>query len=205
MNRNIPLKIKKEVFKRDNFTCQKCGFRNLEENEIEVHHINMGFNGGGDALPNLITLCSICHHYAPESTEEFKKYVDEKIESSVLDTFRKSNRSIAKRTRKGMMNLFNKGTLVTRAPLGYKIINKALFPADNSYIVQEIFQEFINTNTSLTQLAKKYSLSVNGLKKVLTNQTYLGKVKFAGEVVQGKHPPLISIELFNRVRDKLGK
>lgn len=205
MNRSIPLKIKKEVFKRDNFTCQKCGFRNLEENEIEVHHINMRFNGGDEAPRNLITLCSICHNYAPESAEEFKRYVDEKIESSLLDTFRKSNRSIAKRTRKGMMKLFNKGILVTRAPLGYKIINKELFPAENSYVVQEIFQEFLNTNTSLTQLAKKYSLSVNGLKKVLTNQTYLGKVKFAGETIQGKHPPLISIELFNRVRNKLRK
>jgi site-specific DNA recombinase len=99
---------------------------------------------------------------------------------------------------------FQKGGLVTKAPLGYRIINKELFPAENSYIIQELFQAFLNTNTSLTQLAKKYNLSVNGLKKVLTNKTYLGKVKFGGEVMQGKHTPLISQELFDKIQNKLG-
>ena len=102
-----------------------------------------------------------------------------------------------------MLNLFNKGKLITRAPLGYKIINKELIPAENSFIVQEIYQNFLNSDTSLTQIGKKYNLSVNGLKKVLTNQTYLGKVKFAGQVAQGTHKPLLSEELFNNVQEKL--
>ena len=98
---------------------------------------------------------------------------------------------------------FQNGGLITKAPLGYKIINKELFPAENSYIVQEIFQAFLNTEISLTQLSKKYNLSVNGLKKILANKTYLGKVKFAGQVADGKHNPLISWDLFNKVQEKL--
>jgi site-specific DNA recombinase len=78
-----------------------------------------------------------------------------------------------------------------------------LVPAENSFIVQEIYQAFLNSDISLTQLAKKYNLSVNGLKKVLTNVTYLGKVKFGGQIAQGKHPALLSQELFDKVGEKL--
>lgn len=202
---NLPTHIKEKVLSRDNFTCQKCGFQDLHGEEVEVYHVNMKVNNRENDTSNLITLCSICHHYAPDSLEEFKKYLDEKIDGNILDTFRKSNRSISKKTKSGMMKLFNKGYLIVRAPLGYKIINKELFPADNSFIVQEIYQSFLNSDISLTQLAKKYNLSVNGLKKVLTNVTYLGKVKFAGQISQGKHIPLISQELFDKVQEKLGK
>ena len=203
MNKSISQQAKEEVLKRDNFKCQKCGFQDVQGEEIEVHHIDMRINGRESDISNLITLCSICHHYAPDSAEEFKKYIKEKIDGNLLETFRKSNRSISKRTKRGMMKLFNKGYLIVRAPLGYKIINKQLFPAENSYIVQEIYQAFLNNSISLTQLSKKYNLSVNGLKKVLTNQVYLGKIKFSGELAQGKHQSLISQELFDKVQEKL--
>ncbi len=203
MNRTLPKHIKEKVFNRDNFTCQKCGFQDVQGEEIEVHHIDMRVNGGESDISNLITLCSICHHYAPDSIEEFKRYSDEKIDGHLLETFRKSNRSISKRTKSGMIKLFNKGYLIVRAPLGYKITNKQLFPAENSYIVQEIYQAFLNSDISLTQLSKKYNLSVNGLKKVLTNQVYLGKIKFAGQLAQGKHQTLVSQELFQKVQEKL--
>lgn len=196
--------FRKKAFKRDNFTCQKCGFLGMSE-DLEVHHINLKINDGKDEISNLITLCSICHHYAPDSEEEFKKYLLEKIDGSILETFRKSQRSISKRNKKGMSKQFKEGNVITRAPLGYKIENKQLIPKENSYIVQEIYQNFLNTEVSLTQLAKKYDLSVNGLKKVLTNYTYLGKVKFDGQIIQGKHQSLLSNTLFNQVQDKLKK
>lgn len=129
-----------------------------------------------------------------------------KLMFHVISAFAEFERNVtSERTKFTMNKKFSDGNLVTRAPLGYKVINKGLFPAENSYIVQEIYQTFLNSNTSLTQLAKKYSLSVNGLKKVLTNQTYLGKIKFAGQIVQGKHHPLVSQELFNKTQEKLKK
>lgn len=199
---SVPHKIQKEILKRDKYKCQKCGFIGATE-DLEIHHIKMKVNEGTHSYNNSIVLCSICHYFAPTSDEEFKIYLNEKIDGTVLDTFRKSQKSISKRTKKGMIKIFKTGQLVTRAPLGYKVENKQLIPTENSYIVQEIFQEFLNTNTSLTQLAKKHSLSVNGLKKILTNYTYLGKIKFAGEIKQGIHKPLLSAELFNRVQEKM--
>src|SRR3989344_4166523 len=116
-----------------------------------------------------------------------------KLMFHIISAFAEFERNVTgERTHFTMKAKFQRGGLITRAPLGYKIINKELFPAENSYKVQEIFQAFLNTKTSLTQLAKKYNLSVNGLKKVLTNQTYLGKIKFDGQIHQGNHQALIS-------------
>jgi len=127
-----------------------------------------------------------------------------KLMFHIVSAFAEFERNVtSERTKFTMYAKFNEGNLVTKAPLGYKVVNKKLIFAENSYIVQEIYQTFLNNNISLTQLAKKYNLSVNGLKKVLSNQTYLGKVKFAGKIVQGKHNPLISQELFNKAQEKL--
>ncbi|MFH1607512.1 MAG: HNH endonuclease [archaeon] len=201
---SIPFKIKSEVFSRDKFKCQKCTFNGMSD-ELEVHHIKMRVDDGEDNINNLVTLCSICHHFAPDDENDFIIYLGEKIDCSVLDTFRKSAKSISKRTKKGMSKKFKEGSIVTRAPFGYKLENKQIILAEDSYLVQEMFQEFLNNQISLTQLSKKYRFSVNGLKKILTNQTYLGKIKFDGQIHQGLHQALISSTLFNHVQNKLEK
>lgn len=200
----ISFKTKAEVLSRDKFTCKKCGFRGLME-ELEVHHIKMRVDGGNDDITNLVTLCSICHHYAPDDEKEFKVYLDEKIDGFVLDTFRKSQKSISRRTKKGMDEKSKQGIPVTRAPWGYKYEGKKLILGEHSYQVQEVFQDFLNQNISLTKLAKKYGFSVNGLKKILTNQTYLGNIKFDGQIHKGVHQALLSSTLFNHVQNKLEK
>ena len=58
-----------------------------------------------------------------------------------------------------------KGNLMSRAPFGYNIQDGKLIPAQNRVEIEEIFEEFLRDNISLTQLSKKHNLSVNGLKK----------------------------------------
>ncbi len=200
----ISQKTKSEVLSRDKFRCRKCGFFGRDE-ELEIHHIKMRVNGGNDDLSNLITLCSICHHFAPDDEKEFELYLNEKVDGNLLDTFRKSKKSISKVTKKGQDKKARDGSHVSRAPWGYKLEGKKLISSENSFQVQEVFQDFLNQNISLTQLGKKYGFSVNGLKKILTNQTYLGKVKFDGQTHQGIHQALISSTLFNHVQNKLEK
>jgi site-specific DNA recombinase len=108
-------------------------------------------------------------------------------------------------TTKGMQSSAEKGNIVSRAPFGYIIVGKQLVPAENSDEVQDIFNEFVNTNLSLNKLASNHKLSVNGLKKILSNFTYIGKVKFNGQIHDGNHEPLISNTLFNHVQNKLQK
>lgn len=105
--------------------------------------------------------------------------------------------------KQGMINKASQGKIVSRIPFGYKLENKKLVPAENYKEVEEIFEEFLKEKISLTQLAKKHNLSVNGLKKILTNFTYIGKVKFNNQIFDGSHPALISSTLFNHVQNKL--
>lgn len=109
--------------------------------------------------------------------------------------------------KKGMIKKFSEGKHMSRAPFGYEwdLRGKILIPAQNSREVQEIFEEFLQPDINLSTLATKHHFSVNGLKKVLRNFAYVGKVKFGGQIHEGKHTPIISTTLFNHVQDKLEK
>jgi len=51
--------LKRETLKRDNWTCQTCGFRDKEI--MEADHIKEKAIGGKDELDNMQTLCPNCH------------------------------------------------------------------------------------------------------------------------------------------------
>ena len=53
-------KIRFEVFKRDNFTCQYCG-RKSPDVVLEVDHITPVAKGGKNNIMNLITSCVECN------------------------------------------------------------------------------------------------------------------------------------------------
>ncbi len=137
------------------------------------------------------------------------------MDTNEIEILRKENEELKKELeklkslrvnqKKGMTEKAQKGNPVARVAFGYNIVKGVLVPAENSYIIEEIFQDFLNQNISLTQLAKKYGFSVNGLKKILTNFTYISKIKFDSKVFDGNHPPLISSTLFNHVQNKLEK
>ena len=52
--------IRKRVYMRDNWTCQKCG-KHCKGKEIQCHHITPYRISLDDSLSNLITLCVKCH------------------------------------------------------------------------------------------------------------------------------------------------
>ena len=133
--------------------------------------------------------CPKCGHEF--ETEEDHKEIDDRGESQ----------------KKGMIKKFSEGKHMSRAPFGYDwdLRDKILIPAKNSKEVEEIFEEFLKEDANLSILAQKHKLSVNGLKKILRNFAYVGKVKFDGQIHEGKHKPLVSTILFNHVQDKLEK
>ena len=167
--------------------CSKCGFESDE---------NLSTLG--------MPLCSICIRFAPNEAEKLDQYIEEKINSKLLDTFRKFS-ELGNLQKKGMIKKASSGSPMSRPPFGYKFENKNLVPAQNFREVEEIFEEFLTKKISLTQLAKKHHFSVNGLKKILTNFTYVKKIKFNNKIHDGNPPPLISSTLFNHVQNKLEK
>ena len=71
--------LRKKVFARDNFTCQKCKIKDKTTKILEAHHITLFCMGGKDNLDNLITLCLDCHHYAPDRKKDFTEYMQEEM------------------------------------------------------------------------------------------------------------------------------
>ena len=132
-----------------------------------------------------------------------------------LEKLRKENEQLRKKLeeleslkanqKKGMVKKAKQGKVMSRAPFGYNIEDKKLVPAQYYKEIEEIFEEFLNGNLSLRSLAEKHKLSVNGLKKVLRNFTYIGKIKIDREIYEAKHRPIISSSLFNHVQNKLEK
>lgn len=129
-----------------------------------------------------------------------------KLMFHIISAFAEFERNIiGERTSFGMERKTKEGGAVSKPPFGYKMVDKKLeIDPEKALLVKQLFEEFLTTNLSLNKLSKKYGLSVNGLKKVLTNRTYLGEVKFAGESQEGIHESLISLETFNRIQEKLG-
>ena len=166
--------------------CSKCGYKEGKISSV--------FG---------VSLCEFCCYFAPDEKKDLLEYVSEKVNYEDIETFRKTGKIGTSRQKKGMVEKAKKGKIVSRAPFGYKIVDNNLVKAENFKVVENLFLDFQNNKTSLNKLAKKYGFSVNGLKKILRNFTYLGKIKFDGEVHEGIHEPIISSTLFNHVQDKL--
>lgn len=122
-----------------------------------------------------------------------------------LESLRLELKSKTENQKNGMISKASKGGLMSRPPFGYAMDKKMLVPAQNFSEVEEIFNEFLDEQASLRQVARKHKFSVNGLKKILKNFTYIGKIKFSNQIHSGNHKPIISTTLFNHVQDKLEK
>jgi len=167
--------------------CEKCGYES-KNNKKKLGHF----------------FCDICYLFSPDDENLLKEYSSETIPSSSLETFRKHFKP-GERQKKSMIKKAAKGNLMSRVAFGYRLEDKKMIPAENYKEVEEIFEEFLTGDFSLRKLSEKHKLSVNGLKKILKNFTYIGKIKFNNQVYEGDHKPLISTTLFNHVQNKIEK
>jgi len=166
--------------------CVKCGYQDRKEVKLF-----------GESL------CSICSTFAPKNEFKFRDYISEKVDWKILETFRRNGHLPGHKKKEGMHKRAKEGELVTRAPMGYDVVNGRLVPNEESSKVHSLFKVYLNNNHSLNQLSKGYGLSINGLKKVLKNRTYLGEIKFDGQLHKADHKPLVSTEVFYAVQRKL--
>lgn len=61
--RNIPISLRYQIMKRDDFKCVLCGASPAKDPTIELHidHIIPWSKGGESTMDNLQTLCSVCN------------------------------------------------------------------------------------------------------------------------------------------------
>ena len=62
---------RQSILSRDFYICQCCC---VFDEECEAHHIHPLFLGGEDEPNNMITLCYLCHKFAPNEPDEFLEY-----------------------------------------------------------------------------------------------------------------------------------
>jgi hypothetical protein len=179
---------KSELIVKSGFKCQKCGYYSPVEGNLDV--------------TRNIVLCSICSIFAPEDNK-FEQYILEKVDWNVLEPFRKYySGKLNSNQKKGMMEKYKQGNLMARPAFGYKVIRgKMEIEQEDAERVKDIFSEFLK-GVSLNQIAIKYGFSVNGIKKILKNFTYIGKIKFNSQIIQGSHQQIISPEIFNNVQTR---
>ncbi len=58
---------RREVFRRDNYTCQYCGRRNID---LTIDHVTPRSIGGKHIWSNVVTACSHCNHRKGGRTAE---------------------------------------------------------------------------------------------------------------------------------------
>ncbi len=58
---------KREIFRRDNYTCQYCG---QPKKNLTVDHVIPRRLGGGHTWENLVTACAVCNHQKGGRTAE---------------------------------------------------------------------------------------------------------------------------------------
>lgn len=127
-----------------------------------------------------------------------------KLMFHIISSFAEFERDIiSERTKFGMTEKAKEGGVVSKAPLGYKVIDgKFTIDHEQSEKVRIIFEEFLKTEDSLNTLAKRHALTVRGLLMILRNRTYIGEIKFK-ESYDGQHESLIDTQIFDAVQTKL--
>jgi len=75
-------KLKKEIHKRDNYTCELCGdfipkFINHKNAFLTIHHID--YNKTNSHINNLITLCNFCNSSVNKNRENWMEFFQQKV------------------------------------------------------------------------------------------------------------------------------
>lgn len=119
---------------------------------------------------------------------------------------------IAERVRETMKSAASKGRYCGgRIPFGYRGKTGGGLEPDPATrtIVQELYRMYLD-GKSATDLVRHlrtigHPLGLTAVIRLLQNPTYIGRQKWAGEVVAGEHEPLIDRETFDAVQPILAR
>lgn len=123
----------------------------------------------------------------------------------ILSVFAQLEReNIRERTRMGMYERVKSGYWMGggRVPFGYDYdANRdILVPNEHAEDVRQIFDLYLQ-GYSTTRLAKMFDVSSDKhITNILDRVTYLGKINFCGEIIDGLHEPIIDEQTWNSVQ-----
>ncbi len=129
--------------------------------------------------------------------------------------------NLSEEVKKGQKEKIAQGWLPTKPPLGYKTVGdkgKKIHLVDESkaLLVKRMFELYATGNYSVKALVKKMSeeglrnaggtpIVKSRLHELLSDPFYCGKMRWKGEIYEGKHEPLITQAMFDAVQAKLAR
>lgn len=161
----------------------------------------------------------------PSSDSPFSSLIERIIEW--MDEYYLIN--LSGEVRRGMAEKAARGEAMGVAPFGYTCKNKTFHLNENADIVRYIFSSYLsgtNMRTLAAELGEKGVRTRRGnlpdnrwISYILSNPTYIGKIRWSTEghanydrpnyneenviIVDGKHEPIIDMETWDAVQEKL--
>jgi len=125
--------------------------------------------------------------------------------------------NLSENVKRGMRQKIRNGIWPVWAPIGYlnnpktRMIDIDLEKAPKIRKLFELYATGEHNLSSLTNWCKENNLkgnlgkeiSTSNIQKILQNVFYLGLMKYKGEIFEGRHKPLISKKLFDKVQEIL--
>lgn len=138
--------------------------------------------------------------------------------------------NLAEEVKRGMNEKFSRGGVVSQPPFGYKMQDGIFAPDQaNASVVQMIYNEYLSGMGARQIAAKLNDMGIRSTKGnrfenrtveyILTNPTYIGKLRRSKNgrdsldrfhqnaentlIIDGKHQPIISKEIFEAVQQRL--
>ena len=126
--------------------------------------------------------------------------------------------NLSEETRKGMIEKAEQGIWPSRAPLGYRNVQRADgkriidIDPDVAPLIQRIFEWYASGDYSIKELTRKAReagmvfrksrkpLPRSSIHQMLQNPLYKGWFEWDGKLYEGIHPPIVSVELWERVQ-----
>lgn len=84
-NRSIGAELRKQVYKKCNNKCVKCG----SKNKLHIHHVVEFSKGGRTELDNLVLLCVKCHAEAHKDNQAYHMLKKQSLEVTENDSAEK--------------------------------------------------------------------------------------------------------------------
>jgi len=127
--------------------------------------------------------------------------------------------NLSEEIKKGQMEKITQGWLPGVPPLGYKLVGSQghkipVIDEEKAPLIRKMFELYATGNYSLEKLVEVMwkeglrtkrgnKLCKSRMASLLSHPFYYGKIRWNGKLYDGKHQPLISKELFDRVQKVL--
>ena len=137
--------------------------------------------------------------------------------------------NLAHEVRRGMVEKASRGEATGAPPFGYSVKDKVLVPNEHADTVRYVFEQYAGGKGQRDLAVELSDMGVRTqrgnmpdlrwVRYILTNETYIGKTRYSREghanysranfegdnvmVVDGKHEPIIDLELWDKVQARI--